>query len=63
MSATMEHLVPVFAEPRRRTLKQTLDRSWRDALAGVRAECPLCREHMELRGGEAECTGCGSRLS
>ena len=63
MSATLEHPVPVFAEPRRRTLEQTLERSWRDALAGAPAECPLCREHMELRGAEAECTGCGSRLS
>ena len=63
MSATLEHPVPVFAEPRQRTLEETLERSWRDALAGAPAECPLCREHMQVRGREAECTGCGSRLS
>ena len=63
MSATMEHQRPVFAEPRRRTLEETLERSWRDALAGAAAECPLCREPMQVGSGEAKCTGCGSRLS
>jgi hypothetical protein len=63
MSATLEHPMPVLAERRRPTLEQTLERAWRDALAGAAAECPVCHEHMELRGGQAECTGCGSRLS
>jgi hypothetical protein len=63
MSATLEHPMPVFAERRRPTLEQTLERAWRDALAGATAECPLCHSHMELRAGQAECTGCGSRLS
>jgi hypothetical protein len=63
MSATLEQPIPVIAEPRRPTLEQRLERSWRDALAGAAAECPLCHEHMTLRSGHAECTGCGSRLS
>ena len=63
MSATLEQPMPVLAQSRRPTLEQTLERAWRDALAGAPAECPLCHEHMELRSGHAECTGCGTRLS
>jgi hypothetical protein len=63
MSATLEQPMPVFAEPLRPTLEQTLERAWRDALAGAPAECPLCRERLTLHAGHAECTGCGSRLS
>jgi hypothetical protein len=47
----------------RRTLEQTLERAWRDALTSGAAECPLCRARMDLVGGEVECAGCGSRLS
>ena len=63
MSATLEQPMPVLAQSRRPTLEQTLERAWRDALEGAAAECPLCHENMEFRGGHAECTGCGSRLS
>jgi hypothetical protein len=63
MSATLEHPIPVLVEARRPTLEQTLERAWLDALEGSAAECPLCHAHMELRAGQAECTGCGSRLS
>ena len=62
MSATLEHPMPVLAQRRRPTLEQALERAWREALQGG-AECPLCAGHMELRGGEAECAHCGSRLS
>jgi hypothetical protein len=47
----------------RPTLEQTLERAWREALAAGAAECPLCRARMDLAGDEAECAGCGSRLS
>ena len=48
---------------RRPTLEQTLERAWHDARAGDAAECPLCRAPMAMRAAEAECSGCGTRLS
>jgi hypothetical protein len=63
MSATLEHPIPVFADSRRPTLEQTLERAWRDALRGAPSECPICHERMELSAGVAKCTGCESRLS
>ena len=62
MSATLEHPMPVFAERRRPTLEQALERAWSEALRGG-ADCPVCHGPMSLRAGEAECAGCGSRLS
>jgi hypothetical protein len=71
MSATLTtsppRHVPHSAGPRpaagRPTLEQTLEREWREALTAGAAECPLCHARMDLVGGQAECAGCGSRLS
>jgi hypothetical protein len=71
MSATLTTPAPLRGDlarapsrgEHRPTLEQTLERAWRDAREGEAAECPLCHARMTLRAGEAECSGCGSRLS
>jgi hypothetical protein len=62
VSATVEHPMPGFAERRRPTLEQALERAWSEALR-VEAECPVCFGVMTMRAGSAECADCGSRLS
>jgi hypothetical protein len=47
----------------RPTLEQALEFAWRDLCTGAGAECPVCHARMGLRAAEAECRGCGSRLS
>ena len=71
MSATLTTSPPQHAShpvgPRpaagRPTLEQTLERAWRMALGSAAADCPVCQARMDVVGGEAECAGCGSRLS
>jgi Zn finger protein HypA/HybF involved in hydrogenase expression len=62
VSATLEHPTPAFAERRRPTLEQALERAWSEALR-AEAECPVCSGVMTMRAGAAECADCGSRLS
>jgi hypothetical protein len=48
------------------TLEELLSSALRDARMNGAAECPVCHARMNLtRAGarEAECGGCGSRLS
>ncbi|HEY1275180.1 MAG TPA: hypothetical protein VGF25_09730 [Thermoleophilaceae bacterium] len=45
------------------TLAERLDGIWAAVRADGEAECPICRGRMQLRHGQGECAGCGSRMS
>lgn len=45
------------------TLEERLRATWRAVNAEGVADCPLCGSRMRLRGTDAECGSCGTRLS
>ena len=47
----------------RLTLEERISSVWEGLLAAGAAECPVCRERMELAGASGRCGSCGSKLS
>jgi ribosomal protein L37AE/L43A len=59
---------PCFSQPALDgggTLEELLNSALEEARANGSTECPICHARMSSRAGarEAECDGCGSRLS